>query len=239
MQEQFLDVLFEDNHLLVVNKPAGIATQGAAAGRASLHALAQQYLRRKYRKPGNVYLGVVSRLDSGTSGVVVFARTSKAAARLAEQFRGRSVEKEYWALVEGRVNSPGGEYWDWIVKDERQQRMVIVRENQPGRREARLSYRRLKVLADTTLLEIRLETGRKHQIRVQLASRSPPGWRPKVWLAAKVCRQDRAALPAAGDRASGEENGVGVFGADAGELEKCDGMMAILMMSHAGPGGHG
>ena len=107
MQEQFLDVLYEDNHLLVVNKPAGIATQGAAAGRVSLHALAQQYLRRKYRKPGNVYLGVVSRLDAGTSGVVVFARTSKAAARLAEQFRGRSVEKEYWAVVEGQMEFTG------------------------------------------------------------------------------------------------------------------------------------
>jgi 23S rRNA pseudouridine1911/1915/1917 synthase len=169
-----LGVLFEDNHLLVVNKPAGIATQGAAAGRASLHALAQQYLRRKYRKPGNVYLGVVSRLDAGASGVLVFARTSKAAARLAEQFRGRSVEKEYWAVVEGRVDLPVGEFCDWMVKDERQQRMVIARENQPGAREARLSFRRLKVFADTTLLEIQLETGRKHQIRVQLASRGHP-----------------------------------------------------------------
>ena len=172
--EEKLDVLFEDNHLLVVSKPAGIATQGAAAGRASLHALAQRYLRRKYRKPGNVYLGVVSRLDSGTSGVVVFARTSKAAARLAEQFRGRSVEKEYWAVVEGQVDSQVGEFCDWIVKDEQQQRMVIARANQPGAREARLSFRRLKILADTTLLEIRLETGRKHQIRVQLASRGHP-----------------------------------------------------------------
>jgi 23S rRNA pseudouridine1911/1915/1917 synthase len=116
----------------------------------------------------------VSRLDAGASGVVVFACTSKAAARLAEQFRGRSVEKEYWAVVEGRVDAPAGECCDWLVKDERQQRMVIARENQPGAREARLSFRRLKVLADTTSLEIRLETGRKHQIRVQLASRGHP-----------------------------------------------------------------
>src|SRR5688572_24454630 len=95
-----LDVLYEDNHLLVVNKPAGLPTQGAAAGEASVVTEAKEYLKRKYRKPGNVYLGVVSRLDSLVSGVLVLARTSKAAARLTEQFKNSSVEKVYWALVE-------------------------------------------------------------------------------------------------------------------------------------------
>jgi 23S rRNA pseudouridine1911/1915/1917 synthase len=169
-----LEILYEDNHLLVVNKRPGMATQGAAAGRPSLPEFARSYLRRKYRKPGNVYLGVVSRLDSDTSGVVVFARTSKAAARLTAQFRERSVEKEYWALVEGKMKTPSGQCVDWIVKDEQQRRMLVASENHPAALKARLQYRTLKVFADTTLLEINLETGRKHQIRVQLAARGHP-----------------------------------------------------------------
>ena len=143
-QNDKIDVLYEDNHLLVVNKRPGISTQGAGADRPSLLAHAKNYLRRKYRKPGNVYLGVVSRLDSDTSGVVVFARNSKAAGRLAEQFRNRTVEKEYWAVVEGRMDSPAGQWIDWIAKDERQRRMVVVPPNRPGALEARLTYQRMK-----------------------------------------------------------------------------------------------
>jgi 23S rRNA pseudouridine1911/1915/1917 synthase len=176
-----MHVLYEDNHLLAVAKPPGLPTQGAAAGKPSLVSEAKEYLRRKYRKPGNVYLGVVSRLDSAVSGVVVFARTSKAAARLNEQFRGRKVEKTYWALVEGQTKS-ADELVDWIVKDERRQRMITVpakgqsqrKNSSPNAKEARLSYRRLKSPAGCSLIEIRLETGRKHQIRVQLASRGHP-----------------------------------------------------------------
>lgn len=174
-------VLYEDNHLLAVAKPAGLATQGALAGRESLVNEAKQYLRQKYRKPGNVYLGVVSRLDSLVSGVVVFARTSKAAARLNAQFRGREVEKVYWAWVEGRVQSPAGECVDWVAKDERRQAMKVVKEvrqgsknelrHSPGAQQAKLKYKRLKVSGECSLLEISLETGRKHQIRVQLAAR--------------------------------------------------------------------
>jgi 23S rRNA pseudouridine1911/1915/1917 synthase len=176
-----MNVLYEDNHLLAVAKPPGLPTQGAVAGKPSLVSEAKEYLRRKYRKPGNVYLGVVSRLDSAVSGVVVFARTSKAAARLNEQFRGREVEKTYWALVEGQTK-PVDELVDWIVKDERQQRMITVpaeghsqrKNSSTNAKEARLSYRRLKSSAGCTLIEIRLETGRKHQIRVQLAARGHP-----------------------------------------------------------------
>jgi 23S rRNA pseudouridine1911/1915/1917 synthase len=180
-----LKVLYEDNHLLVVAKPVGLPTQGALADRESLVKQAKEYLRQKYGKPGNVYLGVVSRLDSPVSGVVVFARTSKAAARLNEQFRNRTVEKIYWALVEGRVEPAEAECVDWLKKDERQQRMEVVRkpvggENKASEKrtggavQARLKYKRLKVSSKSSLLEISLETGRKHQIRVQLAARHHP-----------------------------------------------------------------
>src|SRR5438477_12672640 len=112
-----LDVLYEDNHLLVVNKPAGLATQGVVEGVESVLTRAKDYLKRKYRKPGNVYLGVVSRLDSTVSGVLVLARTSKAADRLTQQFRATTVEKVYWALVEQPPSPEAGELSHWLVKD--------------------------------------------------------------------------------------------------------------------------
>jgi 23S rRNA pseudouridine1911/1915/1917 synthase len=169
-----LRVLFEDNHLLAVVKPPGIATQGAAAGKPSLVSQAKEYLRQKYRKPGNVYLGVVSRLDSSTSGVVIFARTSKAAARLSEQFRERRVEKTYWALLEGTVEPAAAELVDFVAKDERQQRMIVVPQHSAASQEARLSYCRLKRFDRVSLVEVSLETGRKHQIRLQFAARKHP-----------------------------------------------------------------
>ncbi len=166
-------ILFEDNHLLVVNKPAGLATQGAAAGEPSLVAAAKEYLRQKYAKPGNVYLGVVSRLDRLVSGVIVLARTSKAADRLNQQFRGRDVRKIYWAVVSGRPAPTSGQCTDWLAKDESQQRVRVVRETAPDAQQAILSYRTLAVVTAGAWLEVLLETGRKHQIRVQLAAR---GW---------------------------------------------------------------
>ena len=121
-----MHILFEDNHVLAVVKPVGLPTMGAAEDEPSLVTLAKAYLKQKYQKPGNVYLGVVSRVDAAVSGVVVLARTSKAAARLSEQFRERDVEKIYWALVEGRLEPPQGTLTDWLAKDERQQRMQVV-----------------------------------------------------------------------------------------------------------------
>lgn len=168
-----LEVLYEDNHLLAVNKPAGLPTMGVEAGTPSAWRLARDYVKRKYDKPGNVFLGVVSRLDAAVTGVVVFARTSKAAARLSEQFRDADVAKVYWAAVERPPSPPAGSCRDWLVKDERRQRMVVTTEGTPEAREARLTYRTLRSTKQATVLEVRLETGRKHQIRVQLASR---GW---------------------------------------------------------------
>lgn len=187
-----LDVLYEDNHLLVVNKPAGIATMGAVSGKPSLHGLAQDYIRRKYNKPGNVYLGVVSRIDSFVSGALVLARTSKAAARLSSQFAAGSPEKIYLAAVEGTVDAaadqPGAARHsslttgdeaeqileDWLRKNEREHRMEVVRANSSGAKAAQLAWQCLQQVRGKSLLKIRLLTGRKHQIRVQWSAQGHP-----------------------------------------------------------------
>jgi RluA family pseudouridine synthase len=137
-------------------------------------ALAKQYVKHRYGKPGNVYLGVVSRLDAPVTGVVLLARTSKAARRLSEQFRSRAVQKTYWALVEGAIEPAVGGLVDWLRHDERHRKMHIADAAALGAREARLSYRRLSTLNDCALLEVELETGRKHQIRLQLAHHGHP-----------------------------------------------------------------
>lgn len=169
-----LEILHEDNHLLVVNKPSGIPTMGALPDEPSLWQMAKEYLKEKYHKPGNVYLGVVSRLDALVSGAIVFARTSKAAARLNEQFRNSSVEKTYWAVVEGVGLSSTGTCQDWLLKDDAAHRVRAVAGSRPGAQRATLSFRRLRELSDATWLEIALESGRKHQIRVQMSHRGHP-----------------------------------------------------------------
>ena len=169
-----LHVLYEDNHLLVLNKPAMLPTMGTPGGTDTLLTLAKQYVKDKYHKPGNVYLGVVSRLDAPVTGVVLFARTSKAARRLTEQFREGRVEKAYWALVEGTVESGVEECVDWVAPDERHRRVRIVGSGFEGGKQARLRYRPLRSAKGHTLLEIELLTGRKHQIRVQLSHRGLP-----------------------------------------------------------------
>jgi 23S rRNA pseudouridine1911/1915/1917 synthase len=174
MKRWKLDVLYEDNHLLVVNKPAGLPTMGVAPQRPSLLAVAKDYVKTRYNKPGNVYLGILSRLDAPVTGVVLLARTSKAARRLTEQFRDRTVEKIYWALVEGNVRPVEGHCEDWLARDERHRRMHVVGRTIRGAQQARLSYRRLAAGRGSSLLEVILETGRKHQIRLQLAERGHP-----------------------------------------------------------------
>jgi 23S rRNA pseudouridine1911/1915/1917 synthase len=195
-----LEVLYEDNHLLAVNKPAGIPTMGTPGDRPTLLSVAKEYVKQKYQKPGNVYLGVMSRLDAPVTGVVLLARTSKAARRLTEQFRTHTVEKTYWALVEGEVEPETGTYVDWLGQDERHRRMHIVGRTLPGAKEAKLSYRRLAMVSEEamegrgvcfrrgrrasgarqalprgiSLVEVQLLTGRKHQIRLQFSHHGHP-----------------------------------------------------------------
>lgn len=169
-----LDVLYEDNHLLAVNKPALLPTMGVAADAPSLLAVAKEYIRRKYAKPGEVYLGIVSRLDAPVTGVVLMARTSKAAARLSEMFRQRDVEKVYWALVEGRVEPASGTLVHYLRKDERHRKMHVTTASAADAQRAELNYRVLNSVKGNRLLEIELLTGRKHQIRVQLADALSP-----------------------------------------------------------------
>jgi 23S rRNA pseudouridine1911/1915/1917 synthase len=173
-----LTILFEDNHCLAVAKPAPLLTQGVPAETPAgpiptLEAQVKAYLKERYHKPGNVYLGIPHRLDRPVSGVVLFARNTKAARRLAEQFQQRQVEKIYWAAVEGDVRPDEGVWEDWLRKIPEEARAEIVTADAAGARHARLHYRCLDRGPDCTLLEVRPETGRLHQIRVQAAVR---GW---------------------------------------------------------------
>ncbi len=170
---ELLTILYEDNHCLAVAKPAALLTQGVPAGIPTLEALVKEYLKERYQKAGNVYLGIPHRLDRPVSGVVVFARNSKAARRLAEQFQKRQVTKVYWAILEGDIQPQVGTWEDWLLKLPEQARSERVAPGTPAARAAALSYRCLQRASGCTLVEIRPVTGRMHQIRVQAAAR---GW---------------------------------------------------------------
>lgn len=166
--------VYEDNHLLVVVKPQGQLTQSDETGDLSLQDECKQYVKEKYQKPGEVYLGLVHRLDRPVGGLVAFARTSKSASRLSEQLRVHHMEREYLAVVEGEDLPAEGTLCDWLLQDEKTGLVRTVPAGTPGAKEARLRYRRLGAQDETALVHLRLETGRKHQIRVQLSHLGHP-----------------------------------------------------------------
>ena len=163
-----LEILYEDNHLLVINKPPGVLVQGDKTGDIPLVELAKDYIKHKYNKPGAVFLGIVHRIDRPTSGVIVFARTSKALERLNLQFKNRITKKIYWAITKTSPSSTSNTLVHWMVRNQKQNKSYAYKKETPGSKKAILKYSVKKKLKNYSLLEIELETGRHHQIRSQL-----------------------------------------------------------------------
>jgi 23S rRNA pseudouridine1911/1915/1917 synthase len=164
-----LRVLYEDNHLIAVYKPSGLLTQGDRSGDATLMDGVKQFLAVKYHKPGRVFLGLIHRLDRQVAGIVLFAKTSKGASRLSAQFRERTVEKVYHARLEGVIAPANGRLVNFIAQREDAAGVRVVTEPGPDAKAASLSYRTLASDRDECVVEVALETGRKHQIRAQFA----------------------------------------------------------------------
>ena len=168
-----LKVIFEDNHIIVVEKPVNIPSQGDKTGDIDMLTIIKQYLKAKYNKPGNVYLGLIHRLDRPVGGVMVFAKTSKAAARLSEQVRNKVFKKTYLVVANGKFDKPSGTLEDYLVKNEKTNISKVVERETKNSKLAILDYKTLKYdeEIDLSVFEINLHTGRHHQIRVQLSSR--------------------------------------------------------------------
>lgn len=169
-----LNIIYEDNHIIVVEKPVNIPSQGDKTGDIDMLTLIKQYIKEKYNKPGDVYLGLVHRLDRPVGGVMVFAKTSKAAARLSEQVRVKDFKKKYLVVVNGKMEKEKGTLEDYLLKNEKANMSKVVKEGTKNSKLASLEYEVLKYNSkiDLSVLKIDLHTGRHHQIRVQLSSRN-------------------------------------------------------------------
>ena len=166
-----MEVLYEDNHIIAVNKTCNEIVQGDKTGDTPLSEIVKAYIKDKYNKPGEVFLGVTHRLDRPTSGVVLFARTSKALTRLNEMFKSHEqIQKTYWAIVQGCPKVPEARLENWLVRNEAQNKSYITKPHANNAKQAVLKYRTLVRGENYTLLEVDLETGRHHQIRCQLAA---------------------------------------------------------------------
>lgn len=167
-------VVYEDNHIIVVYKESGEIVQGDKTGDIPLSDIVKDYIKEKYQKPGNVFLGVVHRLDRPVSGLVVFARTSKALSRLNEMFRTGDVHKTYWAITKEQPAELEGRLEHWLVRNEKQNKSYAYTREKPGAKKAILEYKVVGRTDNYNLLEVRLLTGRHHQIRCQLAAMGCP-----------------------------------------------------------------
>lgn len=174
MKKENLKILYEDNHLIAVFKPAGLLVQGDASGAVSLMDIVKDYLKEKYNKPGDVFLGLVHRLDRPVSGIVLFAKTSKGASRVSEQFRSRDVSKVYAAVLDGVLEKEEGSLEVYIKKDEKLRKAHVFGMEAPDAQKASLSYKVLHKEKDRTWVKIELHTGRFHQIRASFASIGHP-----------------------------------------------------------------
>lgn len=169
-----LQVLFEDNHIIIINKRAGDIVQGDKTGDKPLSDIVKEYIKDKYNKPGSVYLGVVHRLDRPTTGIVVFARTSKALSRLNKLFANKNISKTYWAIVGQRPPKETDTLIHWLKKNPKNNKSTAFTKETTDTKKAILHYKIIKALNRYYLLEVNLETGRHHQIRSQLSSIGSP-----------------------------------------------------------------
>ena len=169
-----MNVVYEDNHIIIVNKQSGEIVQGDKTGDRPLSDIVKDYIKEKYQKPGAVFLGVAHRLDRPVSGLVVFARTSKALARLNKMFAEGEVHKTYWAIVKNAPRTSEGTLEHWLVRNEKQNKSYAYDHERPNAKKAILKYRKLAHSDNYTLLEVNLMTGRHHQIRCQLAAMGCP-----------------------------------------------------------------
>ncbi|MBP8792025.1 MAG: RNA pseudouridine synthase [Lutibacter sp.] len=165
-----LSVLFEDNHLIIINKQSGDIAQGDKTGDAPLSDIVKAYIKKKYNKPGNVFLGVVHRLDRPTTGVIAFAKTSKALERFNKMLRDKEVSKTYWAVVKNLPNKLEDTLTGFLLKNPKNNKSTSYATEKNGSKKAILHYKVIKSLDNYHLLEVDLETGRHHQIRCQLAA---------------------------------------------------------------------